>query len=89
VLGSASPRRRRRDGRRSRERLSGKPRRDEGGCNGYALSDSLYIAALKALIDLDSGEWRSGLGVVDELVDKGVARPALPTSADPLSPLEA
>ena len=42
-------------------------------------------------IDLDSGEfrWRSGLGVVDELVDKGVPRPALPTSADPLSPLEA
>ena len=72
-------------------RLGGKPRRDEGGCNGYALSDSLYIAALKALIDLDSGEfrWRLGLCVVDELVDKGVARPALPTSADPLSPLEA
>ena len=49
------------------------------------------IAALKALIDFDNGEfrWRSGLGIVDELADKGVARPARPTSADPLSPLEA
>ena len=49
------------------------------------------IAALKALIDFDNGEfrWRSVPGVVEELVDKGVPRPALPTSADTLSPLEA